>query len=229
MTEIKIIPIFNQKDADIMRDFVKIKTATMTAEQHRATTSAEVSRQMLQDVNSHRPQFTFGAYAGDRMVGFIHGDAYGRCATIQSLYVLPKWQGKRLGHRLLNNVELAMSLSCAKIELISLAGAMGFYRRHGYGAPFGSNIYVKSGLTLPRCESVPVFYCPKALAGKIQRINPNFDAAYVNVQHRPLFAYYNLDGMIVGYATHAGMFTLLGWKSNVVVSSSLQRKIEYCR
>lgn len=226
MKEVNIIPIFNNKEADIVQDFVRIKTATMTAEHRRATSRAEIRTQVEEHINARCPQFAFGAYVGDKMVGFIHGKAHGRFATIQSLYVLPKWQGKGLGRRLLNNMERAMSLSCSEIELVSLAGAMDFYRRHGYGTPFGSSVYVKSRLTLPSCESVPVFRCPKVLADKFQQLNPKFDAAYVNVQHQPLFAYYNVDNKVVGYATTDKIFVQPWYWGTSVVNASLRHKME---
>lgn len=226
MKEAKIIPIFNQKDADIVQDFVRIRYATMMAEHRRAASRADIQSMVEEHINARCPQFAFGAYVDDKMVGFIHGKAHGRCATIQSLYVLPKWHGRGLGHRLLKSEEMAMSLSCSEIELVSLVDAMDFYSRHGYGTSYCTNVYVKYGLTPPRCESVPVFRCPKALAGKIQQINPEFDAAYVNIQHQPLFVYYNVDNKVVGYATADKIFVQPWYVGTSVVKASLQRRID---
>ncbi len=200
MAEIKIIPIFNQAVPGIWTDFAHICAATMITNYHYHMDDKEIMESINQDARRWRrgTNFAFGAYDDDKMIGFIQGRAAGRCATIQSLYVLYDYQRLHVGSRLLSRAERASALFANRTELVSLTRAEPFYQAHGYRSMY-SNVYTKPITDIPRCECLPVFRCNAALANKCRKLNPAFDPSAVNSNHATMFVYFNVDGNLSGF------------------------------
>lgn len=230
MTNINIIPIFNQSAPGVWEDFAYICADTMRTNYNYKMDDCEIHDTVNSDVKKWRrgTHFAFGAYDGDRMIGYIQGDATGRCATIQSLYVLADYQKQHIGRRLLQQVERAATLFANRTELIALAKAEPFYRAHGYRSMY-SNVYAKALSNAPRCDCLPVFKCVGSTAKQLIALNPDFDAAAINKEHLPAFAYFDVNSRIVGYSVGENIVIDPACGLANIVRSSLVRNLTKVR
>lgn len=95
----------------------------------------------------------FGAYMGQKLVGFSQGLAEYKTAKnrVLSLYVNKQVKdenpGKKLyiGRQLLNETERVLSLCSDKIELVSTTGAQIFYDKQGYRSEYDDEYLAISG------------------------------------------------------------------------------------
>lgn len=232
MTEIKIKPIFNQATPNIWQDFAEVHAATMYATYNVDSgfdNIMDIIRKDAEEWKLRRAKFAFGAYDGDKMVGFIQGYATASRGWVDALYVLHEYQGTGTGGRLLRMAEKSLSPIAKHVELIALPGAMSFYQSRGYTVYGASNHYRKNLKTPPHCEVVPIFSVNAAMAKQFAEINPKFDAKIVNVRHTPVFAYYNVDGRIAGYTTPRDTFVNAGQGLQNIIESSLRAKIANSR
>ncbi|MDE5615328.1 MAG: GNAT family N-acetyltransferase [Alphaproteobacteria bacterium] len=230
MKDITIIPIFNQAAPGVWEDFAHIHADTMRTNYNYIIDSAEMSDAIVADRRkwTRGTHFAFGAYDDGNMIGYIQGDATGRCATIQSLYVLFEYQKMHVGRDLLRYAERAVKLFANRTELIALTKAEPFYRAQGYRNLY-SNVYAKDIADAPRCECLPVFKCSRPLANKCIALNPEFDASAVNKEHQSLFVYFDVDSKVIGYA--AGNDIVVNPSSGLsnIVRANLQRNISKIR
>lgn len=193
MSEIKILPIFNQSAPGIWDDMLRVRIAAMRYNYNIRLTSAEKSDAMSEfhdSWNRLSHNFAFAAYDGERMVGCLNGDIQKQTAYIRHLYILPEYQGKQIGAGLLRAAENAVSLSARQADIIALAGAEKFYRRMGYNSPVNTNNYVKQ-LTAPKCRSVPIFHCAPAFVRACSKLTHGTsmpDIKRINSEHLPVFA-----------------------------------------
>lgn len=206
MSDITIFPIFNQAVPHVWDDFLRIRIAAMRVNYNIEMTADEIARAMcdMQAAwNRYAFNFAFGAYDGANMVGCIHGDCSQRVASIRHLYVLPKYQGQRIGSRLMNAAEGAASVAAKSLDLVSLGHAEEFYRKRGCTAPLNTNVFVKNIVGGGRCQAVPLFWCPTYVSRACDDLshvsNCSFDVGAVNQEHRPTFVYRDVDSNIVGY------------------------------
>ncbi len=203
MQDIVILPIFNQAAPGVWDDFAHIRVSSVESIYNSIYDADDIDGMIYADKKKWGKRFVnfaFGAYLGSEMVGFIQGDAHGRCANIQSLYVLKEYQKLGVGHRLLSRAERAASIFAKRIELVALSKAEPFYIKNGYSSQYGTNRYEKLGIQAPRCECLPIFRCNSRLEKKCKMLEPSFDAGFVNVSHLPMFVYYNVDSELCGYA-----------------------------
>lgn len=207
MQEVKIIPIFDQSAPGIWVDFERIHSSTMLTNYNYRMPLYDIQDCIEQDRKKWRrgTHFAFGAFSDAEMVGFIQGTALGRCATIQSLYVLKDFQKQKVGRNLLQSAERAVALFANRVELISLTAAEPFYRAHGYQTQYGTNLYEKTKVEMPRCRCEPVFRCTRALELKIRKLDASFTADMVNKQHLPVYAYFDVDCQLIGCAINGNM------------------------
>lgn len=224
MKNITIVPIFNQTAPGIWDGFTRIRAETMRV--NYKMDASELSP--LAPVDARRINFAFGAYDGDKMIGYIQGDATGRFATIQSLYVLADYQKQHIGCRLLRQVERAATLFAKRTELIALAKAEPFYRANGYRSMY-SNIYAKALSDAPRCDCLPIFKCVGSTAKQFIALNPDFDAAAINKEHLPAFAYFDVNSRIVGYSVGEKIVIDPACGLAKIVRSSLVRNLTKVR
>ena len=101
MQDIVILPIFNQAAPDVWDDFAHIRVSSVESIYNSIYDADDIDGMIYADKEKWGKRFinfAFGAYLGSEMVGFIQGDAHGRCANIQSLYVLKEYQKLGVGH-----------------------------------------------------------------------------------------------------------------------------------
>ena len=117
--DIKIIPIFNQGFPGIWDDFLRIRVAAMKYNYDIQLSNIDLENARTALKRTKYP-FAFGAYDDDKMVACIHGSIQPNTAEINHLYVLPEYQGQKIGIKLLQSAEAAISLTTNTVELISL-------------------------------------------------------------------------------------------------------------
>ncbi len=202
MSEIKILPIFNQSAPGVWDDMLRVRIAAMQHNYNIKLTAQEISDAMSEFQRSWKRlsfNFAFGAYDGDKMVGCLNGDVQNKTAFIRHLYVLPEYQGQHIGADLLTSAEGAVSASAHQTDLVSLAGAEYFYRGMGYFSPVGTNNYVKK-LSAPKCRILPLFYCsPSFERGCNMLRGTETDMPtrkQINDAHMPVFVEYDVDSKI---------------------------------
>ncbi len=218
MSEIKIVPIFNQEKPCVWGDFLYIRNEatrysygfSMSEKDYDLTKKDLVSAWKRRSFN-----FAFGAYDGCEMVGFINGDCVDRISTIRSLYVLPDYMKHNVGRILLDKAEKISILGSNMIDLVSLPGAQKFYERFNYKPIFyGSNHYIKAinKQYLLRNGVLPVFKVTGVINSAVKEI-----AAYYgddldllkhtkNYKHIPVYIYMDSMAEIKGacFETESG-------------------------
>lgn len=231
MQEVKIIPIFDETAPDVWADFERIRASAMLTNYNIKVSDQDISARVKLGINDWQrgTHFAFGAFANKKMIGFIQGTAYGRVATVCSLYVIQKFQKQKVGHALLQNAENSVALFTNQIELRSLSRAELFYQSHGYISPYGTNRYIKTKIQIPCCQCVPVFKCNRAMESKIQTLDSSFTAATVNKQHVPVFVYLNAERQVIGCAVNDKIFVEPHCGIQNAVTNSLRRNISKVR
>lgn len=204
MSEIRILPIFNQSAPGVWDDMLRIRIAAMRHNYNIKLTDQEISEAMAEFQQSWKRlsfNFAFGAYDDGKMVGCINGDVQNKTAFIRHLYVLPEYQGQRIGSRLLNEAEIATSVSARQTDIVALALAEKFYCRLGYTSPIKTNNYFKK-LNQPKCHVVPVFHCAPSFQRACNALRfgetdmPT--AQQINTEHMPAFIDYDVKSNIRG-------------------------------
>ena len=203
MTDINILPIFNQAAPNIWDDFLRIRASAMQHVYNHNMTQNERDDARAEYAAVWRRRgfnFAFGAYNGSDIVGFVNGDCVNRVATIRGLYVLPECMSNNIGGQLLKYAESAGAMGARLLDLVSLLKSCRFYEKHGYRAVMrGSNQYRKKIQSKIQCKTVPVFHTPPAMTRECVQISSDnhqkLDMERVNVEHLPMFAY--LDSMSV--------------------------------
>lgn len=202
MSDITILPIFDQSAPGIWYDFGHTCARTMYSNYNNGGYFEEIDDWMHQDATDWvrcRAKFAFGAYDGATMVGFIQGWATEEYAHTQALYLLREYQGRGVGKSLLHRAEMVSTVTSKRMESKSLSGAKNFYESQGYTLRNGNDYYHKQLNGPIRADFVEVFHVYAGLAKQCQKINPRFKANMVNVHHNPMFAHFDVDGRMDGY------------------------------
>ena len=201
MSDVSIFPIFNQASPGVWDDFLRIRSATMTADYDMPLTDDDVER-ARQDYNknwqTYSGNFAFGAYDAEyNMIGCVHGLGHKGIADLQQLHVLPQNQGQRIGRRLLVAAQDAASIMSARsMELISMSKARKFYEKMGCKGLSWTE-YTKS-LSRPRSSVAAVFHCNPALARACELDRET--VKQINKLHLPMFVSYDWQSNVNGYA-----------------------------
>ena len=159
MQDIVILPIFNQAAPDVWDDFAHIRVSSVESIYNSIYDADDIDGMIYADKEKWGKRFinfAFGAYLGSEMVGFIQGDAHGRCANIQSLYVLKEYQKLGVGHRLLSRAERAASIFAKRVELVSLSKAEPFILKMDILHNMAQTD-MKSWISRPRVASVCLY------------------------------------------------------------------------
>jgi len=205
MAEIKIIPIFNQAAPGVWHDFAHICAAAMRTNYNSLLDDETLQEQINMDAAKWKERclkFAFGAYDGARLVGFIQGTSECKYASIDSLYIMKQYQREGIGRRLVRAAENAVSNNAQCMEVISLSKSESFYEVNGYVRyGEGRNVFFKQLNGPVRLDVVPVFHANKTLTTRCKKIDTSFNSQIINVHHRPMFAYYDVDARLVGYVT----------------------------
>lgn len=205
MKHIWIVPLFNQTPF-FWSEFVSIQNKSMQGSYGYVATPEEAAFEISKLNSSWRrfsSHFAFGAYDGNRMVGFINGVISRNVATVKGLYVLPAYQKRGAGARLLSAAERAASIHVNSMELFAVDGAAGFYEARKYTVAPSTGQHAKSMRGAMEDIVVPVFYCRPDMARHYQGLaagyDLEFDADDVNVRHMPMFVYVDGFGCHTGY------------------------------
>ena len=208
MKTINIVPIFNQTIPGIWADFARIQSTRLS--EYNGVESLD--REHLMNVYSrnwslHTHNFAFGAYCGDDMVGFLNGYVEKRIATIDGLYVLPKYRRRGIGRRLLHQAEFAVHTHANKIDLVALTRAVPYYIQRGYSvqAYESENHFVKTLGKREVAGVTPLFFSTPRITNALKKIDAEYNFARVNKLHLPTFVYGDIQGNIHGYVELNGV------------------------
>ena len=232
MSDVKIFPIFNQSAPGVWDDFLLIRVAAMKYNYDIQLSNIDLENARTELQQTKHP-FAFGAYDGDKMVGCIHGSIPSNTAEISHLYVLPEYQGQKIGIKLLQSAEAAISLNTNNAVLISLGKACEFYEKHGYTSPEWTNKFCKNVKNSGNCRVSPVFVPSASLIRQMAKISNKpatlFDNKKLSAERTPIFVYRNLDSKICGFAIAGdtpAVYTTTGW-SPVQLNSAIKRYQEF--
>ena len=202
--EIKILPIFNPTECNFWDKFTLVYRET-TEHNYKTTITPENINVLMQEINKihGKPNhnIVFAAYDSYRLVGCLVGHIRNKCATIQYLYVLPEYQGYKIGTQLLIAAEHTASLVANKSELISWGGAELFYQKHKYTSPTKDNKYIKDIRNKGNYLVSPVFHCDSKILKAISKISQkSYEEIKQEIKPRtPVFVYRNPNIFISGY------------------------------
>ena len=206
MTNIQIFPIFNQSAPMVWDDFMRIRTITRKQNYNIETTQKDFDETMAEfKENWTKPvqNFAFAAYDDNKMIGFISGTYEIKLAKIMHLYVLPQYQGQRIGKRLLSAAETAISVDADTSDLISMGNSNKFYEKNGYYSETKTNHYKKSLKNSGHCSVAPSFRCMPTLIKKFEKISgkpqQSYDRKKINHERTPVFIYRNEKSEITAF------------------------------
>ena len=205
MKQIKIFPIFDQSAPMIWDDFLRIRTITRKQTYNIDTSQKDFNDTMTEfKENWQKSQnFAFAAYDNYEMIGFISGTYDSKVAKIEHLYILPTYQGQRIGKRLLNAAESAISVDTHTTDLIAMGSSDKFYEKHGYTSATKTNHYNKSVKNSGHCNVSPVFRYMPTILNKFAQISgkpkQSFNRAQLRHTHTPIFIYRDIDSKITGF------------------------------
>lgn len=218
--EIKFLPIFNPNECNFWDNFTLVYRET-TEYNYKTTITDENIKTLMQGINKihgkPNQNIVFAAYDSNKLVGCLVGHIRSQRATMQYLYVLPEYQGYKIGTQLLIAAERTASLIANKSELISLGGAESFYKKHQYTSPTQDNKYTKDIRNKGNYLVSPVFHCDGKILKAMSKISQkSSDEIKQEIKPRtPVFVYRSPDIFISGYGyindknesviyTHAG-------------------------
>lgn len=232
MSDVKIFPIFNQSAPGVWDDFLRIRVAAMKYNYDIQLSNIDLENARTELKQTKYP-FAFGAYDDDKMVACIHGSIQPKTAEINHLYVLPEYQGQKIGIKLLQSAEAAISLTTNTVELISLGNACKFYEKHGYTSPESTNKFCKNIKESGNGRVSPVFMPSASLIRQLDKISKQsvsqFNAKKLAAEHTPIFVYRNLDSKICGFAIAGDTplaYTTSGW-SPMQLNNTIKKYQEF--
>lgn len=197
---IRIVPIFDQSVGGVWADFTRIEAACDLKYGYNIgkKTRNYVYNRNMKEWEKEKYTFAFGAYVGEKMVGFASGYRENKQEMyLHNLYVLPEYEGKGIGKSLLGQSERNASLITDKMTLISLSGALSFYENRKYNILDECNCEKK--LSKEFVGVVPVF---KSIDW-LRNVKINLDIDTTKLEHDenlPMFAYVSLGREIDGLA-----------------------------
>ena len=207
MTDIQILPIFDQSAPGIWDDMLRIRVATMKHNYGVVMSPLDISQAYTDYANAwqtNTKNFAFAAYDDTKMIASIHGDCEDCAISMRHLYVLPEYQHMGLGRRLMSAMENACAFDADMIDLVALYPAVPFYKSIGYTSPTHDNYLVKDISLYNGVQVSPLFWTnsstSKRCASISRRHHGRFDSANITQHHLPTYVYRASDGMITGVA-----------------------------
>lgn len=200
MSNIQIVPIFDQGRPLIWDDFIHIRAAAMEFNYDYELETEEQLKILSEYQDEYKNKsynFAFAAYDNTKMVGFIRGNGKNNTATIKCLYVLPAYQGQHIGRTLLQIAEYSIAPAYKNIELISLWHAENFYKHNQYTTINGVNKFSKT-VTNAHCRDVPLFGFPACIAKQCANLLSAMPESVRIEPHAPLFSHFDENGKISG-------------------------------
>lgn len=207
MKQVYITPIFNQACPDVWDDFIAIQSAAMEYNYNTLMSNSDWQDKLKNyksKLSKYPHSFAYGAYYGNKMVGYIKGYCRRNCAHIDELFVLPKFQKLNIGTRLLSKADSARFFGVSSMELIALPSAIPFYKRCGWAVSFGDINKMIKRPAIGVCRFVPLFNANKATVEKCNKIAQQHGAVFnpdaINVLHLPAYAFFNFNQDLCAYA-----------------------------
>lgn len=213
MSDIIFKPIFNQSEFCVWDNFIDIGAASRLGTYGIVTLNDKCIYKMNEYKNNWKRRsfnFAFGAYDNSQMIGFVQGYCLDRVGYIAELYILPDYQGLKIGSSLLTMAENVAVYGANKMELTALGTqrAMSYYPKRGYTIRLAPNGFEKKLVKRPCCQTVPVFKVTRPIAKACAQIasvhGDTFDAAQINSSHAPMFIYVNVQSEITGFGLAGG-------------------------
>ena len=202
MSEIKILPIFDQSAPNVWTDFLRVRIAAMKSNHNVELSDQEISDALAEYAESWRRlscSFAFGAFDGDKMIGYINGDCQRGISYLRHLYVLPEYQGRYLGYGLLKAAENTSSIYARKTDIVALPGAEKFYKKYGYVSPCGTNWYTKDIHMSGKCSVTPIFNYTKPVIRACADLAAGVALTFDNKKRVPLFVYRDAANKITAF------------------------------
>lgn len=207
--DIIIAPIFDQAAPGVWEDFVELRASRLE------NTSTPYTDDMRKDAfqeyqtmwRRNKNNFAFGAYDGDKMVGFAQGLFQSKGGDLNSLFVLPEYQRNRIGTRLLSRAEDVSRLVAKRILVRSVPSSVPFYSKRGFCRHLAPHSYEMTK-QLPRGPRsvcvIPVFRSVPTITRACSAICADYDPNRVNDLHNPTFVFVDSVGEILGYIDDTG-------------------------
>ena len=198
----EIIPVFNQANANVWNDFIKIEAACDKAiyglnGPSKSTIQTRL-REYKSNLDEYKHNFAFIACYRKHMIGFAYGFSISSYEMyLNRLYVLPQYHRCGIGSQLLKATEQSAIIFAKKISMVALANATDFYeRKHGYE----QFEYMEKYLVPTANSIVPVFQWTK------KDFNVKFDvqvdtAELKENKFQPIFVHVNYDNKIDAVVT----------------------------
>lgn len=216
---IKIVPIFDQSAPGVWDDFADIRKAARfrkNVQIYVDIPACEFINEFVDSWKRYKNHFAFGAYDNGEMVGFVRGHMLRHSGYLDGMYILPEYQSLGIGSRLLVKGEDAIKMFSKRAELVARHSAISFYNERGYTALTGYGVLSREKELKPR-RSVsvqPLFFSSAHISRQCAAIYPEYNADYVNVEHRPAFVYLDTLGNIGGFVNDQGKYVKPGaWSS----------------
>jgi len=202
-----VVPVFDQvADSNLWFNFAKIETKCNTEKYNYhfdRYVKSRIRKEHEYSWEHFKNNIAFVAYHSNKMLGFATAYKIGdKKMYLRDLYVDPKYNGMGIGKSLLDKTERAASLVADSMEIVSLEGAISFYKEQGYSHPEDCEDKESRGLvktlSKPVVGAVPVFKWQRKFLAKM---NINVDnALLVGCKHLPIFAYLSINREIDGVA-----------------------------
>ena len=215
LSTVNIYPIFDQSIGQTWERFAEITWSCMrqsypgtSYDKHEINMDIDL---MKDSWNTQVGNFAFGAYnANNEIIGFTNGYVDGATASIERLYVLPQYQRKNIGTRLLRAAEHAATISAKRVELIPLSKSHDFYSEHSGYARMENGFYGRN-IQPAKCETLPVVHAHdknvRNIASFIEkhpsRGTPKYtkkDIRTIIQLHVPVFIWVDISSQINGVA-----------------------------
>ena len=132
---ILITPIFDQSAGTVWFDFLRIETLCHQNYGYKVNkeTKIDIYNRNVNEWEKQKYTFAFGAYDGNKMVGFASGYREDQQEMyLHNLYVMPEYKGRGIGTALLEQCEHNARLVTDYMTVVSLNEALGFYEKCGY-------------------------------------------------------------------------------------------------
>lgn len=210
---IQIEPIFVQ-NAPVWERFCDIRMAGASNYLFEMQAEDKIRALIIDDYRhqymSYPHNFAFGAYDNQHMVGFLCGYVYPsqRCAELYNLYILPRYQKKHIGSRMVRMAEQFAGISVNDMILTPLSSAEKFYLRIEYNRITSKHTEYKQfekHIQPPKCTTVPIFWADTNLAYSLSMVSdykysPNQIQDYINTHSHKTVAYFDATQTPIGFA-----------------------------
>lgn len=195
----EIVPIFNQKTANVWSDFMRIAIVCnkeLGYNGKNGYNEQKILQHMAIDWDKKEYNFAFAAYRKSYMIGFAKGYLSKQNEFVfDNLYVLPEYQKMGIGSQLVKSVENTAAIVSDRIVLTFLIESILFWVKQKYVST--GFITMAKSVSLPKNTVVPIFEWNK------NNFHVNIDvddSVFEKNKYQPVFAYFDESGNVNGVA-----------------------------